>query len=74
MNRMAGVAALFNKKIGEVFKVRAVTGKILECKFSNKYLWYSYPPGDSSDWETDNFVSNTLLVQLIRGEAEIIDE
>jgi hypothetical protein len=64
-NKMAEVAKLFGKKLGEEFKVKLTTGEVILCRFSEKRLWY---------WQRDWFISDKVLVQLIVGEAVIVNE
>jgi hypothetical protein len=61
-NKMEAVARLFNKKLGEEFKVKLTTGEVILCRFSEKRLWY---------WQHDWFIDDKVLVQLIAGEAVI---
>lgn len=70
-NKMAEVAQLFGKKLGEGFLVKAVTGKVVKCMFGDDYLYYAYIDGE---YLSNFFVSDTLLRQLIVGKAVIIDE
>ena len=64
-NKMTEVAALFGKRLGEEFKVKCQAGDVILCRFSEKRLWY---------WQHDWFISDNVLVQLIAGEAVIVDE
>ena len=64
-NRMKAVAMLFGKKLGEEFTVRGEVGEYRahfnESGFmvrTNENLWYA----------------NSLLVDLLTGEVEIIDD
>jgi hypothetical protein len=71
MNKMADVANLFGKKLGEGFLVKAVTGKIVKCMFDDEFLWYADVDGI---YVSNFFVSDTLLRQLIVGQAVMDDD
>ena len=67
MNRMADVAALFGKKLGEEFTVdngeRSVKCRITESGLSFYHASYSHWWDDSG-----------LLIELLIGEAVIVDD
>ena len=65
MNRMADVAALFNKKLGEEFTA-VIWDSIMQCKFTHNGLKIEMPDG----WHT----SNGWLSCLLTGEAVIVGE
>jgi hypothetical protein len=69
-NKMAEVAKMFGKKPGEGFLVKSVGGKIVKCMFGDESLWYADIDGE---YVSAFFVSDTLLRQLITGEAVIVD-
>ncbi len=62
-NKMAEVAQLFGKELGEEFKVKLTTGEVILCRFSETRLWY---------WWRDWYISDKVLAQLIAGEAVIV--
>lgn len=68
-NKMEQLATLFGKKLGEEFKVKCTTGKLLLCRFSKKGLWYQ----EAEQWNHDWFITDMLIAQLIRGEAVVVD-
>lgn len=69
-NKMEVVAALFCRKLGEEFKIKCPTGRIIRCRFSKKGLWYQ----ETDKWNHDWFITDMLIAKLIRGEAVIVDE
>jgi len=69
-NKMEAVAHLYGKNLGEEFKIKCPTGKIIQCRFSKKGLWYQ----ETDKWNHDWFITDMLIAQLIRGEATIVDE
>ena len=76
MNRMADVAALFGKKLGEEFVVKSdsVFGEVRnEVVFLDGGFYYkgeNYSKVDKVKW----FPSKEILYDLIVGNAVIIDE
>jgi hypothetical protein len=69
-NKMSQIAKMYGKKLGEEFKVKCTTGKIIQCRFSKKGLWYQ----EIDQWNHNWFITDMLIAQLIRGEAVIVDE
>ncbi len=65
-NRMADVAALFGKELGEEFMARLKVGFEINCKFTNEGFKQELVDGDWYD--NDNF-----LRRLLTGEAEIVE-
>jgi hypothetical protein len=65
-NKMAQVAAMFGKKLGEEFTARLKVGFEINCKFTNEGLKQEIVDGDWYD--NDNF-----LRRLLTGQAEIVD-
>lgn len=67
-NKMAQVAEMFGKKLGEEFKVYYKCRETLKCKITDDGLYFYYDAyrrwwGDSG-----------LLIELLKGEAVIVDE
>jgi hypothetical protein len=65
-NKMAQVAAMFGKKLGEVFPAQS-RGCVVSCKFEPEGLWLK-PHGGF--WA----LNNPWLQFLLTGEAEIVEE
>lgn len=69
MNRMADVAALFGKKLGEEFTVlRKDYGYTYKAKFTKTSFRVIHPFNDYWSWD------DGLLAKLIAGEAVIVDD
>lgn len=65
-NRMAEVAAMFGKKLGEEFMAKLKVGFEINCKFTNEGLKQEIVDGDWYD-------NDTFLRRLLTGEAEIVE-
>lgn len=66
MNRMADVAKLFGKELGEMFTAEIVDGESVgKCWFTPTGLEGQWLTGDRAD---------IFLVKLLTGEAEIVED
>lgn len=71
-NKMAEVAAMFGKKLGEPFEV-GICGELKskrhKCKLTEGglYEWYE-------DWQKWVFDPEDILHDLLTGEAEIVED
>lgn len=69
-NKMAQVAEMFGKKLGEPFKIKdLMSEKIYNATFDN-YGMRAYIDGFSTSWTP----RRDLVMRLITGEAVIVDE
>ena len=65
------VAALFGKKLGESFYIKYPKSKNpIMVKIEENGLWYAFFRNNEVTW----FDDDTLLMSLLEGQAEIIDE
>ncbi|BAL83541.1 hypothetical protein SELR_18330 [Selenomonas ruminantium subsp. lactilytica TAM6421] len=67
-NKMEGIAALFGKRLGEEFKVYHKCRETLKCKITDNGLSFYYD-AYGRWWEDSG-----LLIELLKGEAVIVDE
>ena len=70
MNRMADVARLFNKKLGEEFKVKTKYRDVEKYRFTTKGVVYY----DDMLQGWSKYPVSSILQLLLTGEAVIVDD
>jgi len=68
-NKMAEVAKLFGKKLGEEFTLMSKYKDKIDCKFTKRGLMYL--DKNFFDWQVSGDI---LLTDLLTGKAVIVDE
>jgi hypothetical protein len=66
-NKMAEVAKMFGKELGEEFKIQSFTGRVWIAKFTLNGLKHCH---NASEW----LRGSDYLKDLLTGEAEIVEE
>ena len=69
-NRMAEVARLFGKKLGEEFRVKDLMTEKIYIAFFDNYGMRAYVDGFPDSWKP----RRDMVMRLIVGEAVIVDE